>query len=85
MTTSRFAIRFPEAASSNSRLDYLRTLPGIKLLDETQAMALVEMENSYATLLKQTLPDAVITSIATYELPDTRPKIKQAPLRRSSR
>jgi hypothetical protein len=85
MSTSRFAIRFPEAASSNARLEYLRTLPGIKLLDETQAMALVEMENSYAKMLKQTLPDAVITSIATYELPDARPKIKQAPLRQLGR
>ena len=37
-------------------------------------MALVEMENSYAKMLKQTLPDAVITSIATYELPDFTPK-----------
>jgi hypothetical protein len=79
MALNRFILRFRGDEKPNDQIDRIRALPGIKLLDVSPRMLLVEGRGDLLRDLIKSMPDWVLTPQATVSLPtDPRPRIARA-------
>jgi len=76
MPLNRFILRFRGDENPRDQIDRICALPGMKLIDESPRMLLVEGPGDLLRDLIESMPDWVITPQKTMSLPtDPRPRI----------
>jgi len=79
MALNRFILRFRGNEKPRDQIDRIRALPGMKLLDESPRMLLVEGPGDLLRDLIKSMPDWVLVPQGTISLPrDPRPRIARA-------
>ncbi len=57
----------------------IRNRPGVKVLDESRGMLLVQASAETADELAKVLPKWIVTLEQTFPLPDARPRVRSSP------